>query len=312
MNLATWTLVKLSNACAAFSPANLSRYKDERSYSEWQFRNARWAYENLFMHYGEVKGKVGADLGCGDGRKTHFYAGLGPKAIVGVDIDPGKTARGKDFHDDEQTGSARLHFVIGSVEEIPFRKDEFDLCMSEDSFEHFPSPPGMLEEANRILKPGGRLLILFEPYFRAGGPHLYNWIRLPWAHLFFSDATMISAARHIAAKATSRHPTSRKTAQEQVEEEIDLFTHYVNKITLRRFKRYLLASSGWKLVCLHTFCTNGLFRLLIGIPLIGELFVSVFCVLEKAPGERIEPAAFRSSDKRLPKTISIRTLKDSA
>lgn len=314
MGLGTWMLVKLSDLCAVLSPANMSRYESEQSYMEWQFRNARWTYENLFKHHGQLAGKTAVDLGCGDGGKTHFYAGLDPKTIVGIDLDPAKTFRGKAFRHAEASTGAKLRFVAGSVEEIPFRDDGVDLCLSEDGFEHFPSPPDVLGEANRILKPGGRFLILFEPYFRAGGPHLYNWIRLPWAHLLFSDETMIEAARTIAKRAArqetpSRETSSRETAARQVEREIHQFRHFINKITLRKFKQYLLVSENWRLICFHTFCTNGLFRPFIGIPILAEMFVSVYCVLEKAPGQRIGKADFVRADERLGKTISLRDIK---
>ncbi len=308
MRLGTWLLVKLSDMCAAFSPANMSRYKDESSYSEWQYRNARWTYENLFAHFGPFEGKVVADLACGDGGKTSFYAGLQPKIIVGVDMEAVKIHRGKTYHDGNNPDEGALHFVAGDVEGSPLRSDSFDLCLSEDGFEHFPCPPAVLEEANRILKPGGRLLILFEPYYRAGGPHLYNWIRLPWAHLPFSDETMIEATRVIAKRASAVAVESRETQLEQVEREIYMFKHFINKITLRRFKQYLLASEGWRLVCFHTFCTNDLFRPFLGIPILAELCVSVLCVLEKQPGGSIRRADFRASDNRLTKMISIKKL----
>jgi ubiquinone/menaquinone biosynthesis C-methylase UbiE len=305
MDIRTWALVKLSDLCSNFWPANFSRYKDELSYAEWQFQNARWSHDNLFRFYAEFPTKTVIDLACGDGGKTKFFAGLDPRTIVGVDMDLGKMARARMFDRNKAGEGKALQPVVGKVDECPFRNDSFDVCISEDGFEHFSAPEKVLGEANRILKPGGRFLIYFEPYFRSGGPHLFNWIRLPWPHLLFSDRTMMEASRIIAQRASARGTSSRERPQEQVEREIHQFEHFINKITLRNFKKYLLNSPNWKLACFHTFCTNNLFRPFVDMPLLTEMFVSVFCVLEKTPGQSIRPADFRVSDRRLRKMIPL-------
>lgn len=289
----TWLLVKLSDLFSVFLPPNLSRYKDESSYSEWQFHNAQWTHEKFFRTYGTFKNNRVIDMGCGNGGKTQYYASLGPETIVGIDIDIPKILEAKEFRDAREQTPHTSQFVVGSADRTPFREGHFDLCISEDGFEHFPSPDKVLDEANRILKTGGRFFIVFDPYYGAGGPHLYNWIRLPWAHFFFSDRTMTEAARIIAKKSGAPDTPYRKRPEEQVEKEIYHFHHFINKITLRRFKNYLYNSPNWRLVCSHRYCYRKLFCPLIFLPFIDEMFTSVFCVLEKAPGQEIGPLDFQ-------------------
>ncbi len=291
MDFMTGLLVKLSNFCATFLPANFSRYKDELSYSMCEFQNAHKSYEKFFKLNSTFANKIILDIGCGDGGKTLYYARIGPKNIIGIDIDPVKILSAKTFQNDKGAKFQNLQFVVEDAEKTSFDDDQFDICISEDGFEHFPSPQKVLDEVNRMLKPGGRFLILFDPYFGYAGPHLYNWIRFPYAHLLFSDRTMINAARIIAKRTIPRTPR-REAPEEQVEREIYQFEHFINKITLRRFKRYLISSPNWNLVCLHTYGRRRIFYPFIHIPFINEMFVSIFCVLEKSPGQRIKPKDF--------------------
>jgi ubiquinone/menaquinone biosynthesis C-methylase UbiE len=53
-----------------------------------------------------------------------------------------------------------LHFYKSRVEELPFDDDFFDVVMSSNAFSHFSNPEKALREANRVLKPKGRVYIL--------------------------------------------------------------------------------------------------------------------------------------------------------
>lgn len=101
------------------------------------------------------------DLGCGIGRHIIFLDefGLNPYGIDLSDnaINIGKSwvkAIGKDYLED--------HFVVGSVTELPFKDDFFNICVSHgvlDSMSRNIAEKG-LNEVYRVVKSGG--LIYFN------------------------------------------------------------------------------------------------------------------------------------------------------
>jgi ubiquinone/menaquinone biosynthesis C-methylase UbiE len=63
-------------------------------------------------------------------------------------------------------------FFTGSAMQLPFDNHVFDIVICSASFHHFPKPDNFLEEAKRVLKAGGKLVIaeINIPFFR----QLYN------------------------------------------------------------------------------------------------------------------------------------------
>lgn len=86
--------------------------------------------------------------GCGwdKGNITRPY--IDDCHIIGIDLDPRvKTL----FHS---------QFVLGSISEMPFGDNYFDFILSEDVLEHVENPQGTFKEIARVLKPGGRLILI--------------------------------------------------------------------------------------------------------------------------------------------------------
>ena len=90
-------------------PFNL-RNESERSYADWQFEKApstlsyylkRYSVEEMFA------GKRVLDFGCGEAGKSIYYAGLGAKQVVGVDIMPEYEERAMRFAKKHENGSKR-------------------------------------------------------------------------------------------------------------------------------------------------------------------------------------------------------------
>jgi ubiquinone/menaquinone biosynthesis C-methylase UbiE len=63
-----------------------------------------------------------------------------------------RKARGKDV-------SERICYLQGDVASLPFDSEIFDACVCYSSFPHFQDKPKALQEMNRVLKEGGRLII---------------------------------------------------------------------------------------------------------------------------------------------------------
>lgn len=49
---------------------------------------------------------------------------------------------------------------MGNAEELPFKGETFDCACSMGVLHHTPSPSKAVEEIFRVLKPGGRLVVM--------------------------------------------------------------------------------------------------------------------------------------------------------
>lgn len=99
------------------------------------------------------------DVGCGRQLVPRWLSGgeaieiklrSGAKMIVGIDPDFAALGENRSCHARLQTDSAKLPFADGS----------FDLVTANMVFEHVEAPQEVLKEIRRVLKPGGRLLLL--------------------------------------------------------------------------------------------------------------------------------------------------------
>jgi ubiquinone/menaquinone biosynthesis C-methylase UbiE len=97
------------------------------------------------------------DLGCGTGYLLRTLAGRYHDAeqLVGIDAAPEmvRTASAST-HDD------RLTFAVGVAEQIGYPDDTFDLIVSTTSFDHWSDQRAGLSECARVLRPGGRLVLV--------------------------------------------------------------------------------------------------------------------------------------------------------
>ncbi|MBI5707608.1 MAG: class I SAM-dependent methyltransferase [Armatimonadetes bacterium] len=101
------------------------------------------------------------DLGCGTGAVLEELAHFG--SYVGLDMS------GQALEYCRQRGLTRL--AIGKGEALPFSTGSFDAIVALDVFEHIENDQAAMNEALRVLKPGG-ILVLSVPAFKAlWGPH---------------------------------------------------------------------------------------------------------------------------------------------
>lgn len=94
-----------------------------------------------------------ADLGCGTGGQTMILAQHIPGTITGVDICPDFITVLNDQAKRLQLGE-RVKGIVGSIENLPFQKEEFDLLWSEGVIDSIGFEKG-LTDWNRFLKQGG-------------------------------------------------------------------------------------------------------------------------------------------------------------
>jgi 2-polyprenyl-6-hydroxyphenyl methylase/3-demethylubiquinone-9 3-methyltransferase len=94
------------------------------------------------------------DVGCGPGLLTEFMIEQGVDG-GGVDIDPSLVTKAKTRI--EARGRA-CAFVVGRVEQLPYRDGSFDICVANSLLEHAADWEATLREITRVLKPEGLLV----------------------------------------------------------------------------------------------------------------------------------------------------------
>ncbi len=94
------------------------------------------------------------DAGCGSGRNMLELSRLG--SVTGVELSDTSVALARQRDAGE--------VVSGSVLEMPFADDSFDLAVSLDVIEHLEDDLGALRELRRTVTPGGALLVTVPAY----------------------------------------------------------------------------------------------------------------------------------------------------
>ena len=119
----------------------------EIAYEHWH----RYAFAQRF-----VAGRRVLDAACGEGYGTALLAKSAAQAI-GLDVDPAAIAHARAAY----AGRPRLQYERGSVAAIPLPDASVDVVVSFETIEHLPAAdqPAMIAEFERVLAPGGLLLI---------------------------------------------------------------------------------------------------------------------------------------------------------
>jgi 2-polyprenyl-3-methyl-5-hydroxy-6-metoxy-1,4-benzoquinol methylase len=105
---------------------------------------------------GAVKGSRLLEVGCGDGALCGVLRSRLGVAVTGVDTsDKGLALARRMF---EQRGWAGEFHQVGGYD-TGFADASFDLVVCSDVIEHVDDPQAMLREIQRLLSPGGRLVI---------------------------------------------------------------------------------------------------------------------------------------------------------
>jgi ArsR family transcriptional regulator len=95
------------------------------------------------------------DLGCGTGQLTETVAPY-VKQVIAVDSSP-------DMLDAARArvgGADNIDLRQGDLENLPIRADELDAAMLSLVLHYAPAPARALSEVARVLKPGGRVLVV--------------------------------------------------------------------------------------------------------------------------------------------------------
>lgn len=97
------------------------------------------------------------DMGHGAGH-TAIAVAAKAASVTAVDLTPEMVAVATRLAGER--GVANATFEVADVGDLPFPDASFDLVTNRLSAHHYPSPQTALREAARVLRPGGRLLLI--------------------------------------------------------------------------------------------------------------------------------------------------------
>lgn len=144
----------------------------------------------------EVRDAAVLDFGSGYGGRTVEYATrLGAKTVIGVEVYGRLVDAGTDYA--ASRGATNVRFVKGGQQRIPVDSSAIDCIVCYDVMEHVEDPGSILAELHRVLRPGGRLLVVFPSYLGAFSHHLDYVTLLPSLHWFFSAKSIVNAVNSI-------------------------------------------------------------------------------------------------------------------
>ena len=97
------------------------------------------------------------DIGCGGGYNIKRMLSRCPEGkIFGLDISEESVRKAKRVN----KGEPRVRIRQGSVEKMPFKDGVLDLATAFETVFFWPDPGENFKEVNRILKDGGRFVVI--------------------------------------------------------------------------------------------------------------------------------------------------------
>ncbi len=107
--------------------------------------------------YRRFSGKKVLDVGSGNGYVLSKYAREGAE-VWGIDLTPTAIALCRQRF---ALLDLRGQFAVANAEQLPFADDSFDCVCSMGVLHHTPDTAAAVNEIFRVLKPGGRLIVMF-------------------------------------------------------------------------------------------------------------------------------------------------------
>jgi ubiquinone/menaquinone biosynthesis C-methylase UbiE/biotin operon repressor len=98
-----------------------------------------------------------ADLGAGEGTFSQLLARRAKK-VIAIDSSEKMVEYGRELA--LKHGVKNLEYRKGDLEDVPIRDAAVDLAFFSQALHHAPHPDRAVAEAWRILKPGGRIVVL--------------------------------------------------------------------------------------------------------------------------------------------------------
>ncbi|HCW32602.1 MAG: hypothetical protein UT36_C0001G0164 [Candidatus Peregrinibacteria bacterium GW2011_GWF2_39_17] len=267
-------------------PFNEKDTDSDLSYANFELLNAPNVFEK-YNRFGDfqrkIKGKKIVDFACGGGGKSIFLAINGAREVYGIDISEGFIAQAKNLALEKKI-EKKCHFLVDDAMKSHLPNDYFDMVIFNDAIEHIPDTEKTLQEALRVLRPGGKIYINFEGYYYFFGHHLWDVLPIPWLHLFTTENFRIALYKQAVKKFQNgeKRINFRISKDKKGLERIS----YLNRISVRKFEKILKKLEKQKLIKVeanyYSTFNKKIFKILAKLPFLREMFLStLYFVLEK-------------------------------
>jgi SAM-dependent methyltransferase len=154
---ATKSFWEANPVAAAAVPYPLGTADYFAHYDRLREANESVEFSAKLHEYTEFAGKKVLDVGCGNGYVLANYARAGAD-VSGIDLtEAAITLTRQRFSLAGLTGD----FRTANAEALPFPDETFDCVCSMGVLHHTPDTERAVEEVWRVLKPGGRLIVMF-------------------------------------------------------------------------------------------------------------------------------------------------------
>lgn len=114
------------------------------------------------------------DVGCGGGKTVFRLNEAVPQGkVFGIDYSELAVKKSKKFNK-KAVKNGKVQIDWGSVSHLPYSDNMFDLATAVETYYFWPDKINDLKEILRVLKPGGKLLLVFEMCINEGEPNKWQ------------------------------------------------------------------------------------------------------------------------------------------
>lgn len=215
----------------------------------------QWNFENLQKFLDNKKVDKCLDVACGTGRLSAKLLQVADQ-VYGVDLSEEVLKIAKNKY-------PQINFSLGESVDLPYEDNFFDLVIINGSLHHFFATEKTFSEAFRVLKSGGKFVVLGEPNKNYGvlwNPFFYVWFLFRLLtrilNIFVKQKTVQTEL--IEPEAESFVPAELKASLLKVGFEIkSIYTYdYLPRNESKLFLRYYASYLAWERKSLSKICPN--------------------------------------------------------
>jgi SAM-dependent methyltransferase len=129
--------------------------------THWWFAGRRRLFERLLQELKPTAAWRVLEVGAGTGANLPVLEALGARQVVACDLSADAL---------RHAGPGRAVAARADAARLPFRSGSFDLLLAADVIEHLDDDAAALEEFERVLRPGGHLVVTVPAFPALWGP----------------------------------------------------------------------------------------------------------------------------------------------
>lgn len=209
---------------------------ENKYHSEMEYPWDNYFGKDLFPY---LENKEVLDLGClVGGRGVAWYERYKLKKITGIDVSEDYINASKQL---AKVKSINADYKLAKGESLPFESNSFDAILTFDVLEHVQDLNKTLDECLRVLKPGGKMFLVFPSYYQPVEHHLSLVTKMPFIHYFFNGKTLVNAYYEVIQERGEEAYWYRRSSPKLMDWEKG---NTINGTTLSKFLK-ILKNSAW-------------------------------------------------------------------